>query len=107
MKVIKAPNNTENIIGTRVFLGGTIDNGIAKKWADGFVEKFALYNITFLNPRRENWNSEIEQTISDPIFREQLEWESWNLENADIILINLLFLAFYYIYVLLILYSFY
>ena len=90
MKIIKSPNNTDNILGTTVFLGGTIDNGNSVDWQEEFANHFIHDDVTFLNPRREKWLSGVAQTIDDPIFNEQLEWESWNLENADIIVINLL-----------------
>lgn len=89
MKVIKAPNSTDTL-GTTVFLGGTIDNGDSIDWQTEFANKFESVDVTFLNPRREKWITDIEQSIDCPIFREQLEWESFNLEYSDYILINLL-----------------
>ncbi|MEM6299009.1 MAG: nucleoside 2-deoxyribosyltransferase domain-containing protein [Bacteroidota bacterium] len=69
----------------RIFLAGSIDNGKAENWQAKFVEAFADKPITFLNPRREDWNPELEPTLDNPDFEEQVRWEMQGLEVADFI----------------------
>jgi hypothetical protein len=42
------------------------------------------YNI--FNPRRNEWNSDWEQSITNAKFKEQVDWELNALEKADIII---------------------
>ncbi len=41
-----------------------------------------------MNPRREDWDSSWKQSITDPKFKEQVEWELNCLDICDTILIN-------------------
>lgn len=41
--------------------------------------------IIILNPRRDDWDASWEQTISNPSFKEQVDWELEGLERADAI----------------------
>lgn len=43
---------------------------------------------TILNPRRDDWDSSWRQSIDNPQFRQQVEWELEGLERADVILMN-------------------
>lgn len=88
MEVIKSPHSTEAVENFKIFLAGTIDNGKSIDWQSDLVQEFVEYDVTFLNPRRDVWNSEIKQRLIE--LREQLEWESDNLENSDLILMYLL-----------------
>ena len=90
MEVIKAPNSTEDVQNIKVFLAGTIDNGESMDWQSEIVKEFEDYDVTFLNPRRTKWNSKLKPILSNPKFREQVEWEAENLENADLIVMNML-----------------
>jgi len=93
--------NDENAI--KVFLAGTIDNGKSLNWQytlisnllmynwdenddRDFDEDFSLGNLIIYNPRRENWdeNSSILEV------EKQIKWEQEHLENADIIIMNIL-----------------
>jgi hypothetical protein len=85
MKVIK-PNSEDQIIeGVSVFLAGSIEMGKAEDWQAMIQEKFSGTSVTFLNPRRDNWDSSWKQRKSNPQFRHQVEWEIAKQEEADII----------------------
>jgi len=71
-----------------VFLCGSIEMGKATDWQMTFTE--ALYgfnNVVILNPRRDNWDASWEQSIENPIFHEQVQWELSALEASDLIVV--------------------
>jgi hypothetical protein len=68
-----------------VFLAGSIEMGKAEKWQERVVRELADKEITFFNPRRDDWDSSWKQTIDDPQFNEQVNWELSALEEADTI----------------------
>ncbi len=93
---IQAPNSYQDHLSESrpsIFLAGSIEMGKAEKWQDAFVEEMAGYDVLILNPRRENWSQSgsmsVEQSIDNPYFREQVEWELQALEDATIILMYL------------------
>lgn len=68
-----------------IFLAGTIDQGNSEDWQmkwSHILER--RYNV--INPRRKNWNSELEQTIENPEFSQQVNWELNGLETSDMVL---------------------
>jgi hypothetical protein len=68
-----------------IFLAGSIEMGVAEDWQSKIEEELKDYNITIYNPRRDSWDSSWEQSIHNPQFREQVEWELDHLDKADII----------------------
>jgi hypothetical protein len=80
---VKAPNSYPEKAFT-IFLGGVIDNGAADNWSLQVVEALSWYNVLLLNPRRDDWDKNLEQTLDCPEFIEQVEWELTGQENADI-----------------------
>jgi hypothetical protein len=83
---IQAPNEIPNVkTNTKIFLGGSIEMGKAIDWQKDLIERLRDEPITFLNPRRSDWDSSWTQEITNPQFREQVEWELNGLEVADII----------------------
>lgn len=68
-----------------VFLAGSIDNGKAEFWQDDLVSALAETEIVILNPRRSDWDSSWDASISNPLFKAQVEWELEGLERADLI----------------------
>lgn len=86
MKEIQAPNSIKGTTN-RVFLAGSIEMGKAIDWQTQIVEKCKDLDVTFFNPRRDDWDSSWEQKITNDKFREQVEWELEALEQADIIVI--------------------
>ena len=88
MEVIKAPENTSwNIQNhTTVFLAGSIEMGKAEDWQAVIPELFKDRDkLTFLNPRRDDWDSSWEQKESNPQFSKQVNWEMDMLDACDII----------------------
>jgi len=84
-QVIKAPCVVSNN-KPALFLAGTIDNGFSTDWQSTIPTKLSELDILILNPRRDDWDSSWQQTISNPDFREQVEWELDGLENSKVVL---------------------
>lgn len=88
MEIIKAPclatwNLKED---TTVFLAGSIEMGKAEDWQAVIPELFKDRDkLTFLNPRRDDWDSSWEQKESNPQFSKQVNWEMDMLDVCDII----------------------
>ena len=83
---IQAPNEIPNVkTNTKIFLGGSIEMGKAIDWQRELIERLKDEMITFLNPRRSDWDSSWTQEITNPQFKEQVEWELNGLDVADII----------------------
>jgi hypothetical protein len=68
-----------------VFLAGSIEMGRAEAWQARVESALADCNAIVLNPRRDDWDASWEQTISDPQFRQQVEWELSGLERASVV----------------------
>jgi hypothetical protein len=90
MQIIKAPNPIPASGGLyhatpMVFLAGSIEMGAAEDWQDRIAREMQDLDVTFLNPRRDNWDSSWTQSIDNPQFRQQVEWELDALERCDII----------------------
>lgn len=73
-----------------LFLAGSIEMGVAENWQDKVVKAFSdedsKNSLCILNPRRDSWNSSWIQSISNPEFKAQVEWELKGLEMATHIL---------------------
>ena len=80
-KIIKAPEDTTGE-SNGVFLAGSIEMGKAVDWQKEIIEKLKGVDITIFNPRRDDWDSSWEQTIDNPDFREQVEWEMDSMIKA-------------------------
>ena len=72
-----------------IFLAGSIEMGKAENWQDELANMLAHTNITFLNPRRDDWDSSWEQSADADNFREQVEWELQSMHDATMILMYL------------------
>lgn len=84
---IQAPNKIGYPAShTTFFLAGSIEMGKAEPWQDRIVKEMADRNVTFFNPRRNDWDSSWKQEISNPQFNEQVTWELEALDEADYIL---------------------
>ena len=69
-----------------VFLAGSIEMGAAPDWQSRIaVALDDLEDLLLLNPRRPSWDSSWEQSIENPQFREQVQWELEGLERSDVI----------------------
>jgi len=83
--VVKAPNGYTKDRFT-VFLAGTIDNGESVNWQKQAEEYLDDLDIIILNPRRDDWDSNIvANSLNDP-FKEQVNWELEGLGIADVVL---------------------
>lgn len=91
MEVVKPTVESGNKVrlneknGMNVFLAGSIEMGVAENWQDRLAKDFKDYNITFLNPRRDDWDSSLVQSIDNKPFRDQVEWELNGLMEADFV----------------------
>ncbi|MEL6130378.1 MAG: nucleoside 2-deoxyribosyltransferase domain-containing protein [Cyanobacteria bacterium J06628_4] len=74
--VIKPPTPLTNIdVSRTVFLAGSIEMGTAEDWQTQVTQSLTNTNLTLLNPRRDRWDPTWKQTITNPQFRAQVEWE--------------------------------
>lgn len=84
MKEIKAPNKVENA-RMHLFLAGSIEMGAAEKWQEKVTAALKEYNVTVLNPRRDDWDSSWVQSIDNAQFKEQVDWELSAMQLSDTI----------------------
>lgn len=84
MEMVKAPDkvNWDNLT---VFLAGSIDMGEAEDWQTKIGEELQDLNVTFVNPRRDDWDSSWVQSIDNPQFNEQVSWELTGIERSDVV----------------------
>lgn len=82
--ICKAPTCSE-IKGASVFLAGSIEMGKAIEWQRDVTDFLSHLPVTVLNPRREHWNRDWKQDISEPHFMQQVDWEMDHLGKADVI----------------------
>ncbi len=90
MEVIKAPTILDyyNLKGNNIsiFLAGSIEMGKAEDWQAMIPELFKdREDLTFFNPRRDDWDSSWEQKESNPEFNKQVNWELDHIDKADLI----------------------
>lgn len=88
MTEIKAPNWYRINLGAPIlFLAGSIEMDTAERWQSAVVT--ALSNaphLMILNPRRDDWDSNWVQSIDNPQFNKQVQWELDGLEDSDLVL---------------------
>jgi hypothetical protein len=85
-RILKPPTPILLADGERsVFLAGSIEMGRAAAWQAVFEKELADLPVAVLNPRRDDWDSTWEQTIENPLFRGQVEWELEGLERAWVV----------------------
>lgn len=85
MKVVKAPSKFTPLTQKSVFLAGSIEMGKAENWQALVTNSLYDENLIILNPRRDDWDSSWKQSINNPQFKEQVEWELLAQEKADLI----------------------
>lgn len=85
---IQAPNevvlDTEY---TNVFLAGSIEMGVAEHWQKRVIDALSDKPIRFLNPRRDDWDSNLKEDSDELV--EQILWELSSLESSEIIILYL------------------
>jgi hypothetical protein len=68
-----------------LFLAGSIEMGQAEPWQREVERALADEDVVILNPRRDEWDPSWEQSIRNPPFRDQVEWEISSQELATVI----------------------
>lgn len=87
-RIIKSPAPLELDGGERsVFLAGSIEMGQAEFWQTEVERALVDEEVVVLNPRRDEWDASWEQSIHNPLFRDQVEWELSGQELATVIAI--------------------
>lgn len=69
-----------------VFLAGSIEMNKAENWQERYIKYLSKHQCVVFNPRRENWDSSWKQSIDNPHFSEQVNWELDRLAESDIII---------------------
>ena len=87
MQEVKAPNDYSEYALPKLFLAGTIEMGQSRDWQQETVEALEDMDVLLLNPRRDDFDPNAEQSIQDDYFRGQVKWELKALEDADAILL--------------------
>jgi hypothetical protein len=85
MKVIKPPSSIASARGPKIFLAGSIEVGAASDWQVEIEKANVNKSVTFFNPRRDDWDNSLVQSIDNDGFYEQVQWELQALEQADLI----------------------
>jgi excisionase family DNA binding protein len=65
-----------------VFLAGSIEMGAAEDWQARLTQALQDLDVWIFNPRRDAWDASWVQSLGNPQFREQVEWELTGLERA-------------------------
>jgi hypothetical protein len=85
-RFLKPPAPLKLYSGERsVFLAGSIEMGQAELWQAEVERSLAEEQVVILNPRRDQWDASWEQSIRNPLFRDQVEWELSGQELATVI----------------------
>ena len=85
-RILKPPAPLELHDSERsLFLAGSIDMGRAEPWQTEVERALVDEEIVILNPRRDQWDASWEQSIRNPTFRDQVEWELSGQELATVI----------------------
>lgn len=73
-----------------VFLAGSIEQGQAEDWQREVIGYLQRYDdLVVLSPRREHWDPTWEQTLDNPQFVEQVEWELQGLDESQYVFMYL------------------
>lgn len=85
---VQAPNKIPDGYSNNptVFLAGSIEMGTAVEWQKVVIEHLKNTEYVVLNPRRVDWNSRWKQSINNPEFSQQVNWELDNIETATVVL---------------------
>jgi hypothetical protein len=87
--ILYPPNDAEMSIEQRamgsVFLAGTIEMGTGEDWQPRAIQALSGKVGAIFNPRREDWDSSWKQSITDPQFAGQVNWELDHIARADLV----------------------
>ena len=85
---VKAPEYPvmSAVLRKSIFLAGSIEMGTAENWQERIVRELdSERHLIIYNPRRDGWDSTIEQKIDNEMFNEQVVWELKHMEKATVI----------------------
>lgn len=83
---IKAPDDYSGIKGKKtIFLAGSIEMGKAENWQERMSSALRHIDALVLNPRRAEWDASWEQSINNPIFKQQVDWELDGIAASDMV----------------------
>jgi hypothetical protein len=92
VKIVTSPEplpitRVKGIVPKSVFLAGSIEQGGATDWQKIAIDRLVGANRAdyVFNPRRKEWDATWEQSINNPVFVEQVEWELLALDIAEVI----------------------
>lgn len=92
VKIITSPEplpitRVNGIVPKSVFLAGSIEQGGATDWQKIAIDRLVIANKAdyVFNPRKKEWDATLKQSINNPIFVEQVEWELLALDIAEVI----------------------
>ena len=68
-----------------IFLAGSIEQDKAVLWQNRVIDCLKDLDVIIFNPRREKWEGEVKQDISNPTFNEQVCWELDYLTSAHLV----------------------
>lgn len=85
MPILKPPTpiKVDQLRNKIVFVGGSIEQGKATDWQPRAEEKFSPHALV-LNPRRDNWDPNLKQDISEPVFKGQVIWEMTGIDISTV-----------------------
>ena len=78
---IKPPQTLSNLTNTiKVFLAGSIEMGVAEDWQTKVSLELEQgihghVSVTVISPRRESWDNSWTQSVENPQFYQQVNWE--------------------------------
>lgn len=89
MKEIQSPQQlNQSQIGKlpTIFLAGSIEMNTAERWQERLVADLQEVAGIAYNPRRDSWDSSWEQSINNPEFARQVNWEEDHLTTSDLVI---------------------
>ncbi len=86
MRFITSPERVPLNGYCQVFLAGSIEQGKAREWHAEVGDALAQFSdgLIVLNPRRAQWDATLEQSISNPVFKEQVNWEVDGIDASSV-----------------------
>jgi len=88
-KQYQPPNEPNEEYEVSVFLAGSIEMGKAEPWQKDLDQKLSDLPIAVYNPRRKDFDETLRQHIDEPVFKEQVDWESKYLKKSTVIALYL------------------
>lgn len=90
MPLLVSPDRLNRLTGRMVFLAGSIEMGRAEDWQQGLAKRLLAIDpsLVVANPRRLNWDASWVQSIDNPPFNEQVNWELDHIEQADLVVFH-------------------